>query len=76
MSEYRLFLKHTCPNLLFLDSKFYMSQEVQKSKEIFKGRLTLDLLKSRLNNVPESHVKRLQLDSCGLCHYNREFNLK
>lgn len=76
MADYRLFLKHTVPSLLFLDSRFYVSQEVQKSKEIFKGRLTQDLLKSRLGSLPESHAKRLALDSCGLCHYDREFNLK
>ena len=76
MPEYRLFIKHICTNLLFLDSKFYVNIEIQKSKEIFKGRLTQDLIKSKILSIPESKVKKLVLDSSGLCHYDKELNLK
>jgi hypothetical protein len=76
VEDYRLFVKHICKKLIFLDTKFFVNQEIQKSKELFKGRLTQEILNSKISLNNKAAIEKINFDSMGLCHYDKEFNLK
>lgn len=75
-ADYRMFVKHVCKSLVYLDLKFYGNQEIQRSKELFKGRLTNEIIEAKTGQRNEAVIQRLSFDGMGLCHYDRELNLK
>lgn len=76
MPNYRIYVKHLCPNLINLDSKSYIYSEMKKSINLFSGRLTNQKLKNKLGNQKIKNIQKLDLSNFDLNHYSNELNLR
>ena len=73
-NNYRIFCIFHLRKLRVLDGLSIDNQEHLEAKETFSGRLTEEILSSRLNGRKFSEVKELDLSSCKLRDFEDMFD--
>lgn len=73
-SNYRIYCIFHLKKLKVLDGVSVESTEHMDAKETFAGRLTDEILESRLNNRKLSDIKELDLSSCRLRDFDNMFD--
>lgn len=73
-SSYRIFILFNMKKLKVLDGISIESNEISQAKETFTGRLTEELLDSRLNGISTNEIKLLDLSNSKLRDFEDMFN--
>mmetsp|Transcript_23574 Transcript_23574/g.20475 ORF Transcript_23574/g.20475 Transcript_23574/m.20475 type:complete len:386 (-) Transcript_23574:132-1289(-) len=72
--NYRIFILYNMKKLKVLDGISIESGEIAQAKETYTGRLTEELLESRLNGMATNEIKLLDLSNSKLRDFDDMFN--